>query len=59
MRYQVHYEYISRKTGHVANQGTISVEASDKYEAEAKALEELRRHPRVQGTEGYDIEVDA
>ena len=55
----VNYKYISKKTKHVVNQGSVSVQASNKNEAESKALAELKNHPRVQGTEGFDIEVRA
>ena len=58
-KWLVSYKYISKKTGSVANSGSIYVEAKDKYEAESKAEAELRRNPRVQGTEGYTIEVKA
>ena len=54
-KFYVNYKYVSRKTGNVANSGGIYVEANDRNEAEAKALVELKRNPRVQGTEGFDV----
>ena len=50
MRYLVSYKYISNKTGNVVHTGSVSVEAQDKSEAEGKAMAELKRNPRVQGT---------
>lgn len=58
-KFLVSYKYISKKTGKVAGTGSVNVEATNKNEAEAKALTELKNHPRVQGTEGYTVEVKA
>ena len=57
MKFLVQYKYINKRTGNVASTGGVNVEAKDRYEAEGKALAELKRHPRVQGTDGYNIEL--
>ena len=54
-KFYVTYKYVSRKTRNVANSGGIYVDAENRAEAETKALVELKRNPRVQGTEGFDI----